>query len=374
MPKRMKGQNKGHFKKGNDERRAKGNERWTDSKVSRSITRMTSEDYHCIISTEKSSGMLLSGATDKKVPPSMILRPAADKRSLIDTASDVSSNTQNTYRILHLEKTAALFHHSYAGHNLWSSTCKGRLEFDLESEMQWGFAWRERLVCQTCGFISDKSNLYEEINTDKPGAKAADINLSVASGLMDTKIGPSDLRYIVMCLQIPPPSYKSMQNHCNFAADRVEQVAEASFTRARQQVQRTNIACGFDAQEPILAGIDSQYNNRLQSASDTTPMQPATQVSTSIIEMQTKQKKIIGMHVSNKLCSRGDHTTCDDKGGCTKNLLETDVIGKRLYHISCKSNTNHNKSCKSNINHIKCQKSSHQNFQFKFAYISMQHS
>ena len=159
-----------------------------------------------------------------------------------------------------------------------------------------------------------------------------------------------------MCLQIPPPSYESLQNHCNFAADKVEQVAEASFTRARQQVQRTNIACGFDAQEPILAGIDSQYNNRLQSASDTTPMQPATQVSTSIIEMQTKQKKIIGMHVFNKLCSRGDHTTCDDKGGCTKNLLETDVIGKRLYHISCKSNTNHIKSCKSNINHIKCKK------------------
>ena len=86
-----------------------------------------------------------------------------------------------------------------------------------------------------------------------------------------------------------------MQNHCYFSADTVEQVAGASLTRARQQVQRTNIACGFDAQEPNLAGIDSQYINRLQSASDITPMQPATQVSKSIIEMQTKQKKIIGM-------------------------------------------------------------------------------
>ena len=81
-----------------------------------------------------------------------------------------------------------------------------------------------------------------------------------------------------------------MQNHCN-SVDKVEQVAEASFTRARQQVQRTNIACGFDAQEPILAGIDSQYNNRLQSASDITPLQPVTQVSTSIIEMQTNRRK-----------------------------------------------------------------------------------
>ena len=142
---------------------------------------------------------------------------------------------------------------------------------------------------------------------------------------MDTKTGPSDLRYLIMCLQIPPPSYCAIQKHCNFAAEKVETVAAASFTRARQQVQRTNVACGFDATEPILAGIDSQYNNRLQSAGLNTPMQPATQVSTSIIEMQTKDKKVIGMHVSNKLCSKGDHTNCGIENGCTKNLEDTDI-------------------------------------------------
>ena len=82
-----------------------------------------------------------------------------------------------------------------------------------------------------------------------------------------------------------------MQKHCNIAAEKVESVAAASFTRARQQVQRTNVACGFDAREPIVAGIDSQYNNRLQSAGINTPMQPATQVSTSIIEMQTNKQE-----------------------------------------------------------------------------------
>ena len=50
-----------------------------DRQPSRNITRMTSEDYHSIISTDKSSGILLSGATDKKVPPSMILWLAEDK-------------------------------------------------------------------------------------------------------------------------------------------------------------------------------------------------------------------------------------------------------------------------------------------------------
>ena len=110
---------------------------------------------------------------------------------------------------------------------------------------------------------------------------------------MDTMIGPSDLRYIVMCLQVPPNPITQCRTSY-FSSDKVEQAAGASFIRARQQVQRTKIACGFDAQEPIVAGFDSQYN-RLQSASDTTPMQTATQVSTFIIVMQTKQKKIIGM-------------------------------------------------------------------------------
>ena len=44
----------------------------------------------------------------------------------------------------------------------------------------------------------------------------------------------------------------------------------------------------FDAHEPNLAGISSQYN---RSTSDNTRMQPATQVSISIIETQTKSKK-----------------------------------------------------------------------------------
>ena len=37
-----------------------------------------------------------------------------------------------------------------------------------------------------CGFVRVKFNLYEEVSARKAGAKAADINLSVASGLMDT--------------------------------------------------------------------------------------------------------------------------------------------------------------------------------------------
>ena len=131
-----------------------------------------------------------------------------------------------------------------------------------------------------------------------------------------------------MCLQIPLPSYCAIQKQCNFAAVKVETVAAASFTKARQQVQRTNVACGFDATEPLLAGINPQYKNRLQSAGLNTPIQTATQVSTFIIEMQTKDKKVIGMHVSNKLCSKGDHTNCGIENECTKNLEDTYIIGE----------------------------------------------
>ena len=329
--KNLRGRKKGQFKQGFDERRVKvKGGRWSNEKVESRITRMSAGDYRSIISKSKNSTVLMCGATDRKVPQTMILRPSTEKPSLTDSIllSTNNENTKETYRVLHLGKTATMFHDSYAGHSLWRSTCNGKLEFDMTYDIQWGFAWRERLLCKMCGFVGEKFNLYDEVSARKAGAKAADINLSVASGLMDTKTGPSDLRYLIMCLQIPPPSYCAIQKHCNFAAEKVETVAAASFTRARQQVQRTNVACGFDATEPILAGIDSQYNNRLQSAGLNTPMQPATQVSTSIIEMQTKDKKVIGMHVSNKLCSKGDHTNCGIENGCTKNLEDTDIIGE----------------------------------------------
>ena len=205
---------------------------------------------------------------ENKVSQTMILPPSLEKPSLTDNMllSTNNENTMETYRFVHLGKTATIFYESYAGHRLLKTTCNGMLEFDMTYDMQWGFAWRERLTCKKCGFVGEEFNLYEEIKTRTAGAKAADINLSVSSGLMDTKSGPSDLRYLTMCLQIPPPNYPAMQKHCNIAAEKVESVAAASFTRARQQVQRTIVACVFDAIELIVAGIYSQYNNRLQSA------------------------------------------------------------------------------------------------------------
>ena len=109
----------------------------------------------------------MCGATEKKVPQTIILQPSPEKPSLTDNMllSTNNENTMETYRVLHLRKTATMFHESYAGHRLWKPTCNGMLEFDMTYDMQLGFAWRERLACKKCGFVGEKLNLYEKIKT-----------------------------------------------------------------------------------------------------------------------------------------------------------------------------------------------------------------
>ena len=128
----LRGRTKGQFKQGFDERRVKlKGVRWTNEKVEKKITRMVAEDYRSIISEESKSSVILCGATDKKVPQTMILRPSSEKPSLRDSIlkSANMENTMETYRVLHLGKTATMFYDSYAGHSLWRSTCNGKLEF-----------------------------------------------------------------------------------------------------------------------------------------------------------------------------------------------------------------------------------------------------
>ena len=61
-----------------------------------------------------------------------------------------------TYRVLHIGKTATMFQENNDGHKLLKPTCNGMLEFDMTYDMQWGFAWRERLTCKNVG-LSERS-------------------------------------------------------------------------------------------------------------------------------------------------------------------------------------------------------------------------
>ena len=58
--------------------------RWIYEKADNTITSMTARDYCSIISQSKKSHVIMCGATEKKVPQTMILQPSPEKPSLTD--------------------------------------------------------------------------------------------------------------------------------------------------------------------------------------------------------------------------------------------------------------------------------------------------
>ena len=309
------------FQKGTCERRDQRNtQKWSTDKMSQAITRLPADQFEKSFTTDQDITKL--GTLFKQTPTTTILRPKTSEPTLIEAAamadeSKVNEEAElNTYRLFHFGKTESMFYEAYNSHRELHPNCKEKLTFDLDYEQKWGFAWRERLQCRSCGFVTKNYNLYEEVNTTNRGRKAANINLSAQSGIMDLPIGNSSLRFMMICLHTVPPSVSGMQRRSNYVADTVETVAEKGFARVRQQLRSMNEACGLLPDNGIPAAIDSQYNNALRSAGDRTPQQPATQVTTTMVEQCSKDQKVIGMTMGNKL-----------KKGNKNNVHEGAVIG-----------------------------------------------
>ena len=92
----------------------------------------------------------------------------------------------------------------------------GDLNFDC-SQQKWGLGWRERLACTDCDFVSVYHKLYDEIDTLKPGRKAAKMNVTAAVGLMYMPISNKNFREILMVSNIIPfahPVCKRPQTKC----------------------------------------------------------------------------------------------------------------------------------------------------------------
>ncbi len=102
--------------------------------------------------------------------------------------------------------------------------CDGFLRFDVKNQKQWGLSYRERLVCSDCGFISKYYRMYDVVESNKRGPKAAKINVAAQVGLMTSPISNKNFREILMASNITPPSASGMQKNANKVARMVETI------------------------------------------------------------------------------------------------------------------------------------------------------
>ena len=228
--------------------------------------------------------------------------------------------------------------HEHRRHN---PTCEGNLDFNYRAEEKRGLCWREQVVCKSCSYVSKKFNLFNEIETGRPGRKAATANVGMNVALTQTPIGPTSLRKMCLCSSIPAPSRRGLQKCATKVCEMIEKVNISDMKTRRAGLKRINLLRGRPENE-ISVQSDGIFNNPLYSGVGKTPFQPATQCSYSIVENITPKKQVIAVENVNKLCSKhGFHSANDEEcdilsGKCSATVpMEKSIGDEKEWAKSC---------------------------------------
>lgn len=244
----------------------------------------------------------------------------------------INSSEKNTNRIVTIKKNSEMWNEVFREHGIESPACDGYLDWDLSKEEKRGSAWREVATCSKCQYKSKTYNLYDEVITNRPGRRAAKINLGRQVGIQHTPGGTTSYRQVCMASNIPPPSVSGMQHTSNIVAKSIESKNKEDLKHQREKVKRVKTLRG-DNPHTINVQGDGVYSNRIYSGIGKTPFQPATQSTYTVAENETFKHNLIDTNPKSKLCSAkykkhkvstkvGEHA-----GFCSANLNMQDSIG-----------------------------------------------
>ena len=130
----------------------------------------------------------------------------------------------STNRVVNVKKNADMWNAVFREHLTEYPNCKGFLSWDPTGEEKRGLVWLERAKCDRCNYISKKFKLYEEVEpaTSCSRRKAAKSNLGLQIGLMQTPVGNSALRRVLLSANIPAPSTKGLQKTSRYVTNSIE--------------------------------------------------------------------------------------------------------------------------------------------------------
>lgn len=270
-----------------------------------------------------------------------VLRPKRSQPESSENCKNVAE--KSSYRIFHCGKVEELWNIGIAGHRDWSPRCRGRLEWDMDFETQWGLCWMERLLCKSCQYQSPSMKLYDEVQAGKPGRKSGGPNRALQVGLSHCMIGNSAMRDLLLTLNIPAPSEFGMQRQANNISQVLEDLNKEDMDeRLGRLVKKCEYKVGNESIAPIIIEGDCRYNNALWTSAGKTPYQPATQAVYTISENVTAQKQIIGLGLKNKLCKKAEtlrksskNISCPNHSGhCSANIDPEDPIANEGQMVS----------------------------------------
>lgn len=256
-------------------------------------------------------------------------KPSGTRRQLSKT--QIQRAESDSYRLLHCGEMWKMMNEVFREHRHQHPKCHGDLCFDFQNEMQWGFCWRESVLCNRCSYKSKLYNIFREIETKGRGRRAATANVGLNIAMTQTPVGPSSVRKLLLGSNIPPPSVAGMQKVSKKVNTFIETENNADMKRRRLKLSEINEMRG-QARHEISIQSDGLYNNSLWSGVTRTPYQPATQMAYVVAENVTGKHQIINVELVNKICSKHGYHTMEDEecdistGDCTATTsMETSI-------------------------------------------------
>ena len=184
----------------------------------------------------------------------------------------------------------------------------------------------------------------EEVSSPKPGRKAAKANLGLQLGVQSTPIGNTAMRRIMNTANTIAPSFSGMAKQANKVGRQMESIGRKALCDVRESLVQENSLIGQTNPSMLNCETDTCYNNPIYNT-DSTPFQAGTVAISTMVENNTRDKKIVAVHIASKLCplgtrlrNQGQHVQCPGHVGCTANLKESDSIGNEQEYTKTMGN------------------------------------
>ena len=240
----------------------------------------------------------------------MILRPvpeSTEEASLQDDSINTRKTGTGEHNIVEgnmlIEKSRLLAGiNSFFKKHSEESVCAD-INIDMVDIRPWGLFSSVMFTCKTCGLSSQRSKLYEEVHTTKPGRKAAAGNIRLALLNEDVGIGPTEVQLLFAAVGIHA-NLNNLQKRAVKVSDITEKLARRDMEKWLQHACDILQARGVSSPEQISAQFDVLYHAVNRSNSHC-PGQAAAAATALCVETVTPQRKIIEYEHNCKLCLRG---------------------------------------------------------------------
>ena len=244
--------------------------------------------------------------------------------SHVETRSQTSQLQENKdeYIIINISCLEGAWNSSNQQHRVNSPQCLGFLNMQKELQSCLSTSWSLR--CDSCTFHSETYRMFKTVPTAARGRKPSSLNRALGVALVKSPIGATVFSEIFLTLGINPGSVQGLTDIINAGSEICTNLCDQNTAAERQKLKHV---------PDVAIEGDARYNNHING---NTPFQAGTQVTWTVCENVSPEKKIIHVVTENKLCTqgarlrtKGEHVSCPEShpGLCTATMKASESIG-----------------------------------------------